>query len=113
MNPKRMIIALAASAVFGAFCAYGTSTVNIPGFQMTLPYLLTILYGRLLIGVVVGLSQDMRLVGKRLVNAILRGAILGAVVSVVISFYGGALIFMTAGIVYGALTDLLATRFGA
>ena len=38
---------------------------------------------------------------------------MGAIVSVGISFFGGAEIFIAFGIVYGILTDFLATKFGS
>lgn len=112
INPRRMAIALIVAAFFGFGCAYGTSTVDIPGFEMTMTYLLTIFYSRLLMGLVIGLSGPIRMLPGDLANAALRGGILGAIVSVGISFYGGAAIFIGAGIVYGIITDVLATRFG-
>ncbi len=36
MKIKRMAISLIVAAFFGVFCAYGTSTVEIPGFEMTI-----------------------------------------------------------------------------
>jgi len=112
MNVKRLVIALVLSAFFGAGCAYGTSTVEIPGFTVTMPYLLTIFYARLLIGFFVGLCGGLTLVKSKYLNAVLRGAMFGLITSVVISFYGGAVIFIAAGLIYGIITDLLATRFG-
>jgi hypothetical protein len=109
---RRMSIALVIAALFGFFCAYGTSTVEIPGFEMTMPYLLTIFYSRLLIGLVIGLAGGVRLLNGETANAALRGGMFGAIVSIGISFYGGAAIFTAAGIIYGAITDVLATRFG-
>lgn len=113
MKIKRMVISLTVAALFGIFCAYGTSTVEIPGFEITIPYLLTIFYGRLLLGLVIGLSGDIKLTKKESLNSIIRGAIMGAIVSVGISFYGGALPFIGFGLIYGAITDFLATRFGS
>ena len=112
INAKRMGIALALAAFFGFFCAYGTAGVEIPGFVVTMPYLYTIFYSRLLIGFVIGLSEKLKFLKKELHNSILRGAVLGAIVSIGISFYGGAEVFIAAGIVYGIITDALATRLG-
>ncbi|WP_455364399.1 hypothetical protein [[Eubacterium] cellulosolvens] len=111
MNIRRMIIALIAAAACGIFCAYGTSTVEILGFEVTLPYLLTIFYSRLLIGFVIGLTEHVTLCKNTVLNAATRGAIIGAILSIALSFYGGALIFITAGIIYGIITDILATKF--
>lgn len=110
MNAKRMILSLIIAGLFGVFCAYGTSTVDIPGFEITMPYLLTIFYSRLLIGLVIGLAENIQLLKKELLNSLVRGAIFGAIVSVSISFYGGGTIFIVAGIIYGTLTDLIATK---
>ncbi|MBU1178003.1 hypothetical protein KJ903_02185 [Patescibacteria group bacterium] len=111
MNIKRLVIALVVATFFGFGCAYGTSTVEIPGFEMTMAYLLTVFYARVLIGFFVGLSGNLKLLKGKYANAALRGAIFGVITSVVISFYGGALIFIIAGVIYGVITDLLATRF--
>jgi hypothetical protein len=108
-----MVIALVVAAVCGLFCAYGTSTVEIPGFEITVPYLLTIFYSRLLIGLVIGLSEDIKLLRRKLLSSTIRGALMGAIVSIGISFYSGSVIFITAGIVYGMLADLLSTTFGS
>ena len=112
INWKRMLIALFFAGVFGVFCAMGTATVEIPGFVVTLPYLLTIFYARLLIGLVIGLSEHVRIISGEMKNAALRGGIFGAIVTVVIAFYGGTEIFILSGIIYGIITDALATRFG-
>ena len=109
MNSKRMLIAVIISALFGVFCAYGTSTVEIEGLDVTLPYLLTIFYARLLIGFFVGLADNMNPLQGKYKNAVLRGAIFGLIASIVISFYGGGEFFIIAGIIYGIITDVIAT----
>jgi len=107
-----MGIALLIAGLFGFFCAYGTSNVEIPGFEVTLPYLMTIFYARLLIGFFVGFGGHVKFVKGEMKNAVVRGAVFGIITTIVISFYGGAGIFMAAGIIYGIITDLLATKFG-
>ncbi len=109
INAKRMTIALIMAAIFGVFCAYGTSTMQIPGFVVTMPYLYTIFYARLLIGFVIGLSENVKFLKGNISNAIVRGALWGAIMSISISFYGGAEAYITAGIVYGIITDVVAT----
>ncbi len=120
MKAKRMVISLVIAALFGIYCAYGTSeylkTAEIPGFEVTIEYLLTIFYSRLLMGFVVGFVEDIKLIGRRFPNSIIRGAVIGAIMSIGISFYGfftGSYIFIIYGIIYGAITDLAATRFGS
>jgi len=111
MNLKRLLIALVISAVFGIFCAYGTSTIEIVGFEITLPYLLTIFYARLLIGFFVGIGDNIEIIKNKYQNAAIRGAIFGIITSIGIAFYGGGEIFIIFGIIYGTITDLVATRF--
>lgn len=113
LNGKRMVISLALAAFFGFFCAYGTSMVEIPGFTVTMPYLLTIFYARLLIGVLVGFTENLKLVEGRMKNAALRGAKMGIIATIVIAFYGGWEIFIAAGIVYGIITDVVATKLSS
>ncbi len=110
LNLKRMLIALILTAFFGLMCAWGTSTVEIPGFVMTTEYLLTIFYARLLIGVLVGFTENLKLVKGKMKNAVARGAKMGIIASIVISFYGGWEVFIATGIVYGIITDVVATR---
>jgi len=110
INGKRMLVSLLLASFFGAGCAYGTSTAQIPGFTVTMPYLETIFYARLLMGVIIGLAGGVVLLKGAVKNAAVRGAIIGAVCSISISFYGGAAIFIAAGIVYGIITDVVATK---
>lgn len=109
---KRMIIAILVASFFGFFCAYGTSMVEIPGFEMTAEYLATIFYSRLMIGLIIGVAEDFKITGKEPVNSLVRGGVLGGLMSGTISFYGGAVIFIAAGVIYGAITDFVATKWG-
>ncbi|MBM3303540.1 MAG: hypothetical protein FJY76_00445 [Candidatus Aenigmarchaeota archaeon] len=109
---RRLLVSLVVSAIFGILCAYGTSNVQIPGFTMTMPYLMTIFYARLLTGFLIGFAGSWAILKSRYGNAALRGAIMGIISSVSISFYGGAAVFIGAGIIYGIITDVLATKFG-
>ena len=111
MNKKRLIIALIISAFFGIFCAYGTATVEIEGLEITLPYLLTIFYARLLIGFLIGIGDNILIIKNKYQNAAIRGALFGIIASIVISFYGGGEFFIAFGIIYGIITDLIATQF--
>lgn len=111
LNKKRMFASLLLAAFFGLGCAYGTSTVEIEGFTATLPYLATIFYGRLLMGFMIGLAGGVAILEGETLNAVLRGAAIGIISSIAISFYGGGSIFIMAGIVYGIITDVVATKF--
>ena len=110
-SKKRMVISLLLAGFFGFFCAYGTSMVEIPGFEMTLPYLATVFYARLLIGVLIGFMERVEFVKSKKLNPVVRGAFAGLVVTPAIALFGGFEILMGAGAVYGIITDVIATRF--
>jgi hypothetical protein len=106
INTRRIKISLALGVVAGAICLYGTLT-SIPGV-LSLPILATIFYDRVLLGFVVGIAYGLK------IHPVIRGAIIGAVVSLIIAIpsgiTGGALL-MGAGVVYGIIIDLVATKF--
>jgi hypothetical protein len=106
INIRRIKISVALGVAAGAICLYGTWT-SIPGV-LTLPILATIFYDRVLLGFVVGIAYGLK------IHPLIRGAIIGAVVSLLIAIpsgiIGGALL-MGAGVVYGIVTDLVATKF--
>lgn len=112
MGTKRLAIALVVGMLAGIFCAYGTSMANVPGLVVDFGLLAMIFYNRLLIGLVVGLAGSIVLVKGKMLNAALRGVILGALVSIGISFYGGGEILILFGMIYGLVADVLATKFG-
>ena len=115
MNKKRMGLSLIIAAIFGIFCAWGTNNFLISSGTLTagfiLPFVITVFYARLLMGLVIGLADNIKILAGKYKNSALRGAILGAIVSIVIAFYGGGEIFVAAGIVYGIIIDLVATSF--
>ena len=106
INTRRIKISVGLGVVAGAICLYGTLT-SIPGV-LTLPILATIFYDRVLLGFVVGIAYGLK------IHPLIRGAIIGAVVSLLIAIpsgiTGGALLMGT-GVVYGIIIDIVATRF--
>ncbi len=112
MGMKRLAIAIVIGMLAGIFCAYGTTVANVPGLVMTMPLLAMIFYNRLIIGLTVGLAGGVILVKGKMLNAALRGVVLGAIVSIGISFNGGGELLILFGMVYGLVADLLATKFG-
>ncbi|HID73409.1 TPA: hypothetical protein EYP38_05710 [Candidatus Micrarchaeota archaeon] len=114
MNTKRMTIAVMASILFGIFCAWGSTMVQIPGMVVTLPLLATIFYNRVLIGFMVGLAEHVSMLKDRLPNAALRGALIGAIVSIGVMLPGGleAAALLVFGALYGAIVDVVATKYG-
>ena len=117
MNGKRIVLALIVAAFCGAFCAYGTISAQIPGLVITAALLASIFYERLLIGLVIGLADSVVFVKKhRMLNAVLRGAFFGAVVSfsmAVQNLSTGGTVLIGFGIVYGIVIDTIATKFGS
>ena len=115
MNNKRVAIALTAGLAAGLFCAYGTVLMVKKGqanFPVTAGILASIVYNRLLLGFIVGIADRIKL------NCVLRGAIIGAIVSLALSIMPlvdgqsmGSLMLVAFGVVYGIIADVLATVF--
>ncbi|MCW3135047.1 MAG: hypothetical protein N2V78_12070 [Methanophagales archaeon] len=104
MNTKRVVIATIIGTLCGLFCAYGT-VLKFPG-QFGILMLAAIVYNRALIGFVIGIADTIK------VYSVIRGAILGAVVSTAMAIPAGmgGLTLMAFGIAYGAITDIIATK---
>ncbi|NLW89419.1 MAG: hypothetical protein GXY43_06850 [Clostridiaceae bacterium] len=106
MWKKRLLVALISGAILGVFCIIG-AMVRFQ-FERDFYYLFSLWYNRLLMGLVIGICP----VSKKLPIALLRGAVLGIVVSMaffpmteftdVISFAVGA--------VYGIIIEAVAFR---
>jgi H+/Cl- antiporter ClcA len=112
MNPKRVLIATIVGALCGVFCAYGTSQIKDPSFPVTAGVLASVFYNRLLIGFFVGLADNIKL------HSVIRGALIGAIISLAMSIIPiidgqamGGITLLIAGIIYGILADVIATRF--
>lgn len=94
-------------ALLGVICIIGAQ-LRTTGQLETL-YLFSFWFNRVLIGIVIGLAKE----SKKLPGAILRGAILGAVVS--FGFYSATRFADTtgfvAGIVYGIIIEYVMFRF--
>jgi len=105
MNGRRLLISLALGLLFGLLCAYGSAT-SVP--SLTLPILAAIFYDRLLLGLAVGMAEGID------VHPLIRGSAIGLAISLVIAIpsgvYGGALL-LVAGLFYGVVIDLAATKF--
>ena len=115
MNIKRVIVATAIGLLTGLFCAYGTIMLADKGelgFVLTTGILASIVYNRVLIGFLVGIADNIEM------NTILRGALIGAIISMAMSIMsiidGDAMVGLTIigfGVVYGIIADVVATRF--
>ena len=112
MNAKRIAIATVIGLLTGLFCAYGTATMKDPNFVITTGLLASIVYNRVLIGLVIGIGDTIKL------HPVLRGTLIGAVITMAMSIIPiidgdamGGLILIAFGIVYGIIADVVATKF--
>ena len=109
MKAKRLVIATILGILCGIFCMYGTM-IKFPGEFGTL-MLIGIVYNRALIGIVIGIADNIDL------HPAMRGAIIGVVVSMAMIIFivdsdsSGALIVLAFGLVYGVLIDVVTTKF--
>jgi len=102
MNKKRVLIATALGVLFGLVCAYGAST----SIGLAWLILALVFYNRVLLGFVVGIADGIN------VHPVLRGGVLGAVVSLGIVIFAGSsgALLLGAGIAYGIITDVVVSR---
>lgn len=103
---KRMKVSLLAGAALGVVCIIG-ALIRSGGVSGAV-FLVALWYNRLLMGMVIGLMEDI----KETPRMILRGAVTGLIVS--FAFYsadgfGDAVSFL-AGIVYGVIIELAARK---
>ena len=103
---KRIFVALGSGAVLGIFCILGaTVRLGWPGNQLLI---FSLWYNRLVMGLLIGLAGDWVLIDGRS-NWILRGAILGLVVSAAYFFTagGGDWVSFLVGPVYGIIIEFI------
>jgi len=81
---------------------YGT-IAKFPEFAADTLFLIGIVYNRALIGVVIGIADDINL------NPALRGAVIGVVVSMAMAIFSaeGMLALLGFGLTYGVLIDVV------
>ena len=106
---RKLSIALGSGAVLGIFCIIGASIrVGWSGNQLLI---LSLWYNRLVMGLLIGLAGDLRLVNGEF-NWVLRGALLGLVVSAAYFLTAGAgdWVSFLAGVVYGVIIEYILRR---
>ena|SRR6056297_919475 len=107
MFSKRLKISLLMGAILGVVCIIGALIRS--GFNLSSVYLFAFWYNRLLIGLVIGISQKT----ERLPKALARGAIFGFLVS--FAFYSATgfsdPVGFVAGIFYGVIIELVAKKY--
>jgi len=84
---------------------YGTIT-KFPEFAADTLFLIGIVYNRALIGVVIGIADNIDL------HPAMRGAVIGVVVSMAMAIFSseGMLALLGFGLVYGVLIDVVTSR---
>lgn len=116
IDRKRVGISVLIGAILGIFCIIGVGTRL--GFSENGWYLFGMWYNRVVMGLLIGFAGSWKILEeeeKLLKNAIVRGIILGTIVT-------SAILFSTsfrdipswgAGIIYGIIIDVGATHFTA
>lgn len=98
---KRLLFGIILGIILGLFCILGAS-LRMPG-ELSLTYLFSFWYNRVIMGLVIGLFPK----PKDIKIALLRGVILGALVS--LAFYSSTefrdLMGFFAGVVYGIIIE--------
>ena len=112
---KRLIVGTVMGAFLGVFCIIGVSLrLPDPVYPNATVYLIGAWYNRVVMGSLIGLAGGIKLYKNENnpVNSIIRGAIIGAFVSVSFSFLSQAieLTYFFAGIVWGLVNDLVTTQ---
>ena len=109
---KRMAVSLLAGAALGVVCIIGVGSRL--GFDGNWEFLMATWFNRLLMGLVIGLAGHWTITRGQ-ANPIIRGLILGSIVS--FSFYFATdfrdTMGFLAGIAYGPIIDYLATALGS
>ena len=108
LKTKRMRVSLLCGAILGVVCIIGAMMRS--GGTAGIAFLFALWFNRLLMGMVIGAIKE----NAGTVGSILRGALIGLVVSFAFfsaAGYGDWVSFL-AGIVYGVIIELFAHRFG-
>ena len=112
---KRLILGIIMGAILGIFCIIGVSQrLPDPVYPNALIYLIGAWYNRVVMGALIGLAGDIKLLKEKdsTLNATLRGAIIGAFVSVSFAFFSQemTITYFFAGMVFGLLNDIITTN---
>lgn len=107
MTKKRLLSCLISGAILGIFCIIG-ATIRFGG-EKEFAYVFALWYNRVLMGLMIGFLPN----PQKLMTAVLRGALLGTVVS--FAFFASAgfgdVVSFFAGTIYGVIIELIAFRY--
>ncbi len=113
MNTKRLLVGTGLGMLLGIFCILGVSQ-RIPTYVFNeVSYLAAAWYNRVIMGIIIGLAGELELIkNSKTMNSIVRGAIIGAIVSFEFGIFGQTmeLLYVFAGIMFGVINDLLTTK---
>ena len=119
MNWKRLILSIPLGMIMGVICILGLSQrIPVEGVAPNNTiYLLGGWYERLIMGVMIGFAGELVIFKskKNLLNAFVRGAILGLFTSAGFGFFQQFvdLPFFFASIIFGGTIDIIATYFSS
>ncbi len=110
INKKRVITAIVMGVLTGVFCVGSLLLNPPPGVHPEIWFVIIIFYSRILQGFVIGIAEGIK------ISPAVRGAFFGLIFSVMIAAFPfhvgnkiGATVLIVFGIIYGIITDLLAS----
>jgi hypothetical protein len=111
MLKKRLTISVVTGAVLGVICIIGGS-IRAGGFAGKELYLFAMWYNRVIMGLVIGLAGEWKIVNGPL-NRYVRGGLLGFLVSAAFFLSTGMrdIVAFFAGIIYGLIIEYVARRY--
>jgi hypothetical protein len=112
INLKRLIICVLLGLLSGIICAVGSSILQPTAYPVGINFIIYIIYNRIILGFMIGLIEDLKIIKSKMVNSLLRGALFGALVSTIMVIIPelASINFLVVGILFGILIDLIASK---
>ena len=113
MKWKRFWIGTGMGAILGIFCIIGVSQRIPVSVENPVMYLAAAWYNRVTMGIIIGLAGEIEIIPKKsFINALIRGALIGAIVSVNFGILSQTpeYMFFAAGIMFGIINDVVTTK---
>ncbi|MGV9103581.1 MAG: hypothetical protein ACOC38_07865 [Promethearchaeia archaeon] len=112
---KRVVTSILVGAALGVLCIIGVGGRLEGGYLVNAAFLFGMWYNRVIMGLMIGFVDEVTLVGnneeKRMINAVIRGLIIGVLVSFAVFFSSEFrdIPSLFAGFAYGPIIDVVAT----